>query len=145
MSSNLVTQIQSYLASTYTIYLKVQNLHWNIKGGKFFLIHELTEKYYENFAKDIDEIAERIRMLGVKVPATLKLFSANTTIKEVEVMDSEDQLPLIMGDFELLISQLHTIINQAASQNDETSVGLFSDILARLEKDLWMLKSHLSN
>ena len=39
------------LASTYALYLKTQNYHWNVKGMDFFSLHVMFEKQYEEFAK----------------------------------------------------------------------------------------------
>lgn len=54
-----------YLADAYTLYLKTQNFHWNVTGPEFYSLHLLFEKQYEEMAEEIDEIAERIRTLGL--------------------------------------------------------------------------------
>ena len=53
------------LASTYVLYHKTHAYHWNVTGPLFYSIHKLTDKQYNNMAKAIDAIAERIRALGL--------------------------------------------------------------------------------
>ena len=53
--------LHQLLASTYTLYLKTQNYHWNVLGPHFQSLHMLFQSQYEELAESIDEIAERIR------------------------------------------------------------------------------------
>src|SRR5690554_1302291 len=70
------------LADSYVLYLKTQNFHWNVTGPHFHSLHEQFEVQYKDLAEAIDEIAERIRILGFKVSGTLKKFSELTSIEE---------------------------------------------------------------
>ena len=45
------------LADTYTLYLKTQNFHWNIRGQEFYSLHLLFEKQYQDMAEAVDEVA----------------------------------------------------------------------------------------
>ena len=58
------------LADTYTLYLKTHNYHWNVTGPMFPTLHVMFENQYMELALAVDVIAERIRTLGVKAPAT---------------------------------------------------------------------------
>ena len=56
------------LADSYTLYLKTHNFHWNVTGPQFNTLHLMFEGQYTELAAAVDEIAERIRALGVKAP-----------------------------------------------------------------------------
>ena len=45
-------------------YTNLRGFHWNIKGHNFFVLHSQFEKMYDDTAEKVDEIAERILMLG---------------------------------------------------------------------------------
>ena len=59
------------LADSYTLYLKTHNFHWNVTGPMFSTLHTLFEQHYTELATAVDEIAERIRALGVAAPGIL--------------------------------------------------------------------------
>ena len=62
------------LADTYVLYLKTQNFHWNVVGSQFYTLHEVFEGHYNELAAAVDEIAERIRILGFRAPGSFKDF-----------------------------------------------------------------------
>ena len=53
------------LADSYTLYLKTHNFHWNVTGPQFNTLHLMFEGQYTELATAVDEIAERIRALGL--------------------------------------------------------------------------------
>src|SRR5690606_30173843 len=59
-----VTAILSrLLADEHVLYLRLRNYHWNLVGMAFGPLHALFQQQYEALAGEIDDIAERIRML----------------------------------------------------------------------------------
>ena len=68
------------LADSYTLYLKTHNYHWNVTGPQFNTLHQMFEGQYAELATAVDEIAERIRALGVKAPGSYSEFASLTTI-----------------------------------------------------------------
>ncbi|MEK9662650.1 MAG: ferritin-like domain-containing protein, partial [Alphaproteobacteria bacterium] len=58
------------LADTYTLYLKTHYYHWNVTGPMFNTLHLMFEQQYNELALAVDEIAERIRALGVFAPGS---------------------------------------------------------------------------
>ena len=70
------------LADSYTLYLKTHNYHWNVTGPMFNTLHQMFEEQYTELAAAVDEIAERIRALGVVAPGSYSAFSALTEIPE---------------------------------------------------------------
>jgi starvation-inducible DNA-binding protein len=54
------------------LYLKTHGFHWNVVGPQFEPLHTLFQAQYTELAAAIDEIAARIRALGVKAPETFR-------------------------------------------------------------------------
>src|SRR5699024_9474201 len=74
--------LSKVLADSYVLYLKTHNYHWNVTDKLFHSLHEQFEEQYTELADAIDEIAERIRALGVRAPGTYKEFRELTSIEE---------------------------------------------------------------
>ena len=80
--SEVVGALSRLLASSYTLYLKTHNFHWNVKGPMFTTLHTLFELEYTELALAVDAIAERIRSVGAPAPATYTAFQQLSTVKE---------------------------------------------------------------
>ena len=78
----IAASLSRLLADSYTLYLKTQGFHWNVTGPRFYDLHKLFEEQYGALAEANDEIAERIRALGVAAPASYSAFARLAGIQE---------------------------------------------------------------
>ena len=62
--ASIIESLADLLANRQVSYTNLRGLHWDIKGDKFYELHALYEEYYNGEAEAIDELAERIVMLG---------------------------------------------------------------------------------
>ena len=62
-SVKVVNALAQLLADFQVHYTNLRNLHWNVKGHGFFILHEKYEELYDDAASKIDEIAERMLQL----------------------------------------------------------------------------------
>lgn len=134
--------LKQLLADSYALYLKTHNYHWNVTGPLFKSVHDLTEEQYLALATAIDEIAERIRMLGVKAPAGFKLYSDMSKIGDGdENASAEDMLKDLVKGHEAVIHTARSIRPSAEKAGDEGTVALIDDRMTFHEKQAWMLRS----
>ncbi len=132
------------LADSYALYLKTHNYHWNVTGPLFKAIHELTEEQYLALAAAVDEIAERIRMLGVKAPGSFSAFKKLTSISDAdENFDANKMLADLVTSHEAVIKTARDLLPVADKAKDETTLALIDERLAAHEKQAWMLRSLL--
>lgn len=132
------------LADTYTLYLKTQNFHWNVKGPFFQQLHDLFQTQYTELALAIDEIAERIRALGFRAPGTYMEFARLTSIHEVPgVPPAEEMLRMLLAGQETILHTARNIMPGATESGDEVSVDLLTQRMQAHEKAAWMLRSCL--
>ena len=132
------------LADTYTLYLKTHNYHWNVTGPMFNTLHQMFELQYNELALAVDQIAERIRALGVRAPGSYREYAALTVITEEE--DSPDAIGMIerlVDGQEAVIRTARSLIPVAAEAHDEPSADLLTQRLQVHEKNAWMLRSML--
>lgn len=141
----LVELLSKFLASTYTLYLKTQNYHWNVTGPLFQTMHLMFEGQYGDLALAADELAERIRALGAFAPGSYSQFAQLSTIKEArrEPIKAMEMVQDLEADHKTLAKQAHEIIEIAASLHDDVTADICTTRMASHEKTAWMLRSVL--
>ena len=96
--SELVGQLETVLATSYALYAKTQNFHWNVTGPNFMSLHAVFEEQYTDLAGALDEVAELIRGLGYRVPAIQGLLASNDILKNAPDIISTKGMIEILGD-----------------------------------------------
>lgn len=138
--SKIVKCLEIALADTYALYLKTQNYHWHVTGPQFKSLHELFEMQYRELAEAVDTIAERLRILGHKAPATFGEFSKLTSIKDGDSSISANSMVVeLANDHRLLVKDLSQAIKLLQEHGDEGTTTVLSDRVAAHEKAHWML------
>lgn len=138
--------LKRLLADTYTLYLQTHNFHWNVSGPQFRTLHLMFEEHYTELATAVDDIAERIRTLGVVAPGTYKAFADLSSITEVEgVPEATEMVRLLCHGHEQVVKTSRDALKQAQEAEDESSIALISDRMRIHEKTAWMLRATLPN
>ena len=137
--------LSKLLADSYTLYLKTHNYHWNFEGPQFNTLHLMFEGHYTELATAVDEIAERIRALGVKAPGSYSEFSDLTSIEEASGEESAEEMirQLIIGQ-ETIARTAHEASTAAGEAGDEPTADLLTQRMQIHEKNAWMLRSMLA-
>ena len=133
------------LADTYTLYLKTHNFHWNVTGPMFNTLHLMFETQYNELATAVDEIAERIRALGVVAPGSYSQFSERTSIdEETGSPTAEEMIAQLVKDQETVVRTARSIFPLANEAGDEPTADLLTQRMQIHEKTAWMLRSMIS-
>ena len=128
--------LASLLADTYTLYLQTHNFHWNVTGPQFRTLHLMFEEQYTEMATAVDEIAERIRALGMRAPGTYKEFSKLTKLEERDnVTDAKEMTKLLVLGHETVVRTCRQILPVAQEAADEASADLLVGRMALHEKN----------
>ena len=144
MSGITVEKLNVLLASTYTLYLKTHNYHWNVTGPMFTTLHTLFESQYNEMALAVDEIAERIRTLGAKAPGSYTAFNSLSAISEETGSPSAtEMIEKLVEDQKAIVSAARDVIREAENQGDDATADLAIRRIDLHEKSAWMLRSHL--
>lgn len=135
--------LAQFLSDTYVLYVKTQNFHWNMVDARFYFLHKMLEEQYEELAEAVDEIAERIRALGCKSPASMRQFLELTMLEEAGTDLNANQMILQLAeDHQVIARSLHAKIDEANKYHDDGTADLFIERLRVHEKTAWMLRSH---
>jgi starvation-inducible DNA-binding protein len=141
---NVVDELSKLLASSYTLYLKTQNYHWNVTGPMFTTLHTLFETQYTELALAVDEVAERIRALGAFAPGSLGAFSKLATVREENGRPAaKDMIAILADDQDTVSASARSVIAAAEKNGDQASIDLATRRLDVHQKNAWMLRSHL--
>lgn len=143
-NENVVKNLKVLLADSYMLMLKTHNYHWNVTGPQFHAVHGLFEGQYTELFEAVDEVAERIRMLGEKTPGTFKAYAEVTSIKDGnENASMADMLKEILADQSKLVASAKAVLEAAQEAGDEVSADLAIQRMASHEKTVWMMKSSM--
>ena len=132
------------LADTYTLYLKTHNYHWNVTGPMFQTLHTMFETQYNELALAVDEIAERIRALGMPAPGSYKAYAELSSIAEEDgVPAATDMIAHLVKGHEAVAHTARSVFPAADEANDEPTADLLTQRMQVSEKAAWMLRSLL--
>jgi starvation-inducible DNA-binding protein len=140
--SKIANALGVTLADTYQLFIKTQGVHWNVSGPAFLSIHELTEQHYGNMYEAIDALAERIRSLGEKAPASYKKYGELSSIKdEDEPKSAYDMLAMLITDHETVITNVRSAVEWCEDKNDYVTADMLIGRMAWHEEAVWMLSA----
>ncbi|MFZ1666741.1 MAG: DNA starvation/stationary phase protection protein [Flavobacteriales bacterium] len=143
-SATAVKELGTLLASSYTLYLKTQNYHWNVTGPMFTTLHNLFMAQYTELSLAVDEIAERMRALDAKAPGSFAAFSKLSSVKEeTGTPNAKTMIKKLVADQEALKDDARAVANAADKNGDLVSADLATRRMDVHAKNAWMLRSHL--
>jgi starvation-inducible DNA-binding protein len=140
-----VDGLQKLLANLQLYYTNLRGFHWNVKGIEFFGAHEKYEEFYTETSNHIDEVAERILMLGGVPSHNFSDYLKVSAIKETGVVSDPVTIAKhILNYLKELIAIEREVLETAGENNDEGTSALVSDLISVHEKAVWMLTASLS-
>ncbi len=140
----VANKLSVFFASTYALLIKTQNFHWNVTGEHFYASHKLLEDLYEELASCIDTLAERIRALDVRTPASLSEFQKLSQIIEPKSQISwTEMISELLADNQAMARLGRELIELADMENDPATNDLITQRIEAHEKAAWMLRATL--
>ena len=140
--TELSKELNLLIASYHIHYQKLRNFHWNVQGSDFFDLHDKFEELYNFSKKNIDDIAERIRVFGERPMVSLHDYLEHSRIKEpAEVLNSSEMVNQVLEDFEILLGQMISALDMANEIGDVSTIDLLIKMVKQTEKYYWMLSA----
>jgi len=143
--ADVAEKMSTFLASTYTLYMKTLYYHWNVTGRNFHSLHELFEGQYQDLHSAGDEIAERIRALGHFTPGTYRDFAKMSSVEEDETLpgSASEMIENLLMDNETLSKEARGVLKIAEAAEDEVTVDMMVDRMSVHDEAAWMLRSSI--
>ncbi len=142
--SPLVEHLQRQVANALVLYLNYKHYHWQTYGPMFRDLHLLFDEFAKAVLETIDEVAERVRMIGqdpVAAPqemlatASVKVAGREQTMREM-IQEADDNLLIV-------IKEIRAGARAADKADDPGTVDLFSRFVQIHEKHEWWLRDIL--
>ena len=142
--NDLIQQMKVVLASSFAMYLKAHNFHWNVEGPNFSEYHALFGNIYEDIWGSVDEVAERIRTLDQYAPGSMSRFAQLSVVDDqINIPSARGMVQELLSDNVKVIAELNKAFNLASKSGKE---GLADYLAGRIdvhEKHGWMLRATL--
>jgi len=144
----MTEQLNQLLADTITLRDLYKKSHWQVAGPTFYQLHLLYDKHYEEQDEIVDEIAERIQLLG-GISLAMAADIAETTKIERPPRGREEvpvQISRLLDAHQIIIGQCRKLAKRAQTIGDEgTNDLVVSDVLRTNELQQWFINEHLAN
>jgi len=141
-----VDNLNQVLADTITLRDLYKKHHWQVSGHTFYQLHLLFDKHYAEQAELVDEIAERIMMLG-GVSLAMAADVAETTLIPRPPRGREEppvQISRLLHAHEIILEEARAMARNAAQQGDDgTNDLLVSDVIRTNEMQVWFVSEHV--
>ncbi len=139
--------LKQTVSDEYVLSVKTKNYHWNVTGLQFNDLHKFFDEQYEQIDVFIDEIAERIRSLGIKTIGSMADFLNNARLKEDTSVsrDATTMLNNLLNDHEELIRNLRNDLEVCQEKFDDAgNADFLTGLMEKHEKIAWMIRAFLS-
>lgn len=131
------------LANANILLIKTKKAHWDVMGPEFFSLHKLWDDQYAAIAGYVDELAERVRMLGGIPVGTARGFLDLSQLVELpgRIETATEAVAGLLDDHEIIVRNLRAAIERKAG--DVGTIDLLTVILRGHEKMAWMMRASL--
>lgn len=136
----VAASLSEVLNATYELLIRTHEVHWNIEGPMFYGVHMLTEEQYKDLFAAADDLAERIRALGLVAPSqpgSLPDLSAGAEAR----VGAAAMIDALRLRHEALARACHRCIREAEDADDPVTADLCTARSAAHEKAAWMLRA----
>jgi len=138
--------LNQILADTMTLRDMYKKHHWQVAGQTFYQLHLLFDKHHGEQDELVDEIAERIQLLG-GISLAMAADVAETTMIPRPPRGREEapvQISRLLEAHELILKEARAMAKQASNAGDDgTNDLLVSDVIRTNELQVWFLAEHL--
>lgn len=144
MKDELIKNLHVLLADLRLLTIKTQMYHWNAKSTNFYSLHKMLNKQYEDLFEFQDVVAELIRALGYFVNFDkINMDSSNLRYDNINEKNCTKIVFNLIEDNKILESDLKISIRNSQNICEEGVANALSDILGKIQKTIWILKSHI--
>lgn len=142
----VIDELGVLLASCADAYSQFKQAHWNIKGSRFQMLHELFDKVADPFPGYVDALAERITALGGTAMGTVRMAAMSSVLPEFPYTEfSEDvYLDAVATRLAMLTKAFREKGNIIKEASDPTTENYLLETAMEIDKLLYFVESHLN-
>ena len=138
--------LNEILADSMILYALYKKHHWLVAGPTFYQLHLLFDKHAGEQLELVDQLAERVQMLGGISVGDPRHAAELTSIPRPP--DGAEEVPVILDRLldahETIIEKVRAAIDKTEKSKDMGSNDLLmGDVLRRHEMQVWFLAEHV--
>ena len=141
-----VADLNQVLADTMTLRDLYKKHHWQVAGPTFYQLHLLFDEHYNEQNELVDELAERIQLLG-----GISVAMAHDVIELTKIErppKGREEVPVqisrLLEAHEIILKESREFARKADEDGDDgTNDLLISDVIRTNELQVWFLAEHL--
>jgi starvation-inducible DNA-binding protein len=142
----IVGRLNLLLADTITLRDLYKKSHWQVGGPTFYQLHLLFDKHAGEQSELVDEIAERVQILGGVSIAMAPDVASNTRLERAPI-DREEvpvQISRLLEAHHLILKDARDLAEKADDLGDVgTNDLLASSVVRTNEMQVWFVSEHL--
>src|SRR5258705_4242322 len=141
-----VQNLNQLLADTIALRDMYKKHHWQIAGATFYQLHLLSDKHAKEQNELVDEIAERIQLLGGVSLAMAHDIAETTLIPRVPRGRELPpvQISRLLHAHEIILREARGMARIAADKGDEgTNDLIVTSVVRTNELQVWFLAEHV--
>jgi starvation-inducible DNA-binding protein len=143
-ASPVVAELRRQVANAFVLYANYKHYHWQTYGPLFRDLHKLFDRLAKDVLPTLDDLAERVRMIGQDPPAHLidatdlasvSAAAPHSTMREM--VEEADRHLLVV------VKEMRHAAKVADEHGDPGTVDLFSRLVQIHEKHEWWMRDIL--
>jgi starvation-inducible DNA-binding protein len=141
----VVQHLQRQVANAFVLYTNYKHYHWQTFGPLFRDLHLMFDEFAKEVLESLDDLAERIRMIGQDVQNTQprQMQEAASVHAAGEGQSMREMIQEADANLLMVIKDFREAARAAEESNDPGSVDLFSKVVQIHEKHEWFLREVL--
>jgi len=140
----IVTSLQQQVANAFILYLNYKHYHWQTFGPLFRDLHLLFDEFAEEVYGTIDEMAERVRMIGQTPVSRIEEFLTTASIKSAKQSDDMREMIREADQNSMqIIKEMREAIKICDNNDDPGTGDVFTRFIQIHEKQEWWLRDIL--
>lgn len=143
-NDEIVQSLQKQTANAFIVYLNFKHYHWQTFGPLFRDLHELFDEFAAEVYGTIDELAERIRMIGQDPVSRIEEFQKFATVSSAEKGgDMRSMIREANENSKRIIFEMRQAIKIADENDDPGTADILTRFVQIHEKHEWWLRDIL--
>ena len=142
-SSPVVTALNRQVANGFVLYANYKQYHWQTYGPLFRDLHKLFDKFAKEVQETIDELAERVRMIGQDPPALNEMLDTATVAMAAPHSTVREMVEEARTNALIVIEEFRRAARTADEHDDPGTVDVCSRFVQIHEKQEWWLRDIL--
>lgn len=146
MNPSVINHLNAELATAFALALNAKRYHWTVSGPHFRDYHLRFEDLYAAADGTVDELAERVRMLGgipIHAPAQIEAQTKAAISNPGTKLEPKAMLKEALANEEATIAHMHEGIELANGAGDPGTADLLTRFVQVHQKEAWFLREML--